>query len=337
MAGTFIHSLVATDISSGWTEAVPLLAREQSLVVEGLNVIRRRVPFQMRGIDTDNDSAFINDSLFSYCENHQIKFTRSRAYHKNDQAWIEQKNGSVVRRFVGYERFSGSVAGQALACLYEAVRHFVNYFQPSFKLLEKIREGSKVRKRYSAPTTPCDRLLVHPSLDDKTKEKLKEERMSLDPLGLLHRARDAQAALAALGSPDPTHGPGKESLDKFLAQLGELWRSGEPRATHRKAATNPRDWRTRKDPFETLWAEILLRLQETPEATAKDLFERLKQDYPRRFHDGQLRTLQRRIRDWRHVMARKLVYGCLGEEAEPAEAVAEHRGPSAIDEASPKT
>jgi len=322
MAGSFIHSLVATDICSGWTESLPLLAREQSLVVEGLDVIRRRVPFPMRGIDTDNDSAFINDSLFTYCESRQITFTRSRPYQKNDQAWIEQKNGSVIRRFVGYERFSGSVSGQALACLYQAVRLFVNYFQPSFKLLEKTREGAKVRKRYSAPATPCDRLLAHPSVDESAKEQLKTERLTLDPLDILHRARDAQAALAALGSPDPTHGPGKESLDKFLAQLAELWRSGEPRATHRKAGTKPRDWRTRKDPFETLWAEILLRLQETPEATAKDLFERVKRDHPGQFHDGQLRTLQRRIRDWRQVMARKLVYGCLEQDAEPTEAVA---------------
>lgn len=144
---------------------------------------------------------------------------------------------------------------------------------------------AKVRKRYSAPATSCDRLLAHPSVDESAKEQLKTERLTLDPLDILHRARDAQAALAALGSPDPTHGPGKESLDKFLAQLAELWRSGEPRATHRKAGTKPRDWRTRKDPFETLWAEILLRLQETPEATAKDLFERVKRDHPGQFHD----------------------------------------------------
>ena len=99
LSGSFIHSLVATDICTGWTEAVPLLAREQSLVVEGLEAIARQLPFQVRGIDSDNDSAFINETLVQYCAQRGIEFTRSRAYRKNDQAWIEQKNGSVVRRF----------------------------------------------------------------------------------------------------------------------------------------------------------------------------------------------------------------------------------------------
>ena len=100
-SGTFIHSLAVTDVSSGWTEAVPLLAREQSLVVEGLEAISRVFPVPVRGIDSDNDSVFINETLVSYCEHQGIEFTRSRAYCKNDQAWIEQKNGSVIRHFAG--------------------------------------------------------------------------------------------------------------------------------------------------------------------------------------------------------------------------------------------
>ena len=118
MADSFIHTLVATDICSGWTECVPLLVREQFLAVEGLDALCRQVPLPLVGIDSDNDGAFINDSLLEYCEAHQIEFTGSRAYRKNDQAWVEQKNGAVVRRMVGYERFSGVVAGQALAHLY---------------------------------------------------------------------------------------------------------------------------------------------------------------------------------------------------------------------------
>ena len=115
MQGAFLWSLVATDVGSGWTEAVPLLAREQSLVCEGLAILRRQFPVPIRGIDTDNDSAFINEALQDYCREERLEFTRSRAYQKNDQAWIEQKNGSVVRRFVGYHRLSGLVAGQCLA------------------------------------------------------------------------------------------------------------------------------------------------------------------------------------------------------------------------------
>ena len=118
---------VATDVCSGWAEAVPLVAREQFLVIEGLAVMRRQFPVPIRGIDTDNDSAFINETLQGYCQEQQLEFTRSRAYQKNDQTWIEQKNGSVIRRFVGYHRFSGLVAGQCLARLYRAVRLDVNY------------------------------------------------------------------------------------------------------------------------------------------------------------------------------------------------------------------
>ena len=105
LSGSFIHSLVATDICTGWTEAVPLLAEEQSLVVAGLEAIGQRLPFTLRGIDSDNDGAFINETLIKYCADHGIEFTRSRAYRSNDQAWIEQKNGSVVRRFVGHDRY----------------------------------------------------------------------------------------------------------------------------------------------------------------------------------------------------------------------------------------
>ena len=111
VTGSYISSLVVTDVCSGWTEAIPLLAREQSLVVTGLEAVSRVFPVPIRGINSDNDSVFINETLLSYCEERGIEFTRSRAYRKNDQAWIEQKNGSVVRRFVGHERYSGPMAG----------------------------------------------------------------------------------------------------------------------------------------------------------------------------------------------------------------------------------
>jgi hypothetical protein len=326
MEGSFLWSLVATDVCSGWTEAVALLAREQSLVVEGLEVLRRQFPMPILGIDSDNDSTFINDTLVDYCKEHGIEFTRSRAYRKNDQAWIEQKNGAVVRRFVGYERFSGIVAGQVLAQLYQAMRLYVNYFQPSFQLLSKKREGAKVKKTYRQPATPCARLLGHAAVPEAAKAALRSQEAELDPLELLQRIRDSQAALAALSSGEPGSGPRRESLEHFLAGLADLWRQGDPRPTHRAAANAPRDWRTRKDPFEAVWPEILVWLQESPDATAKSLFARLVAAYPGTFAVGQLRTLQRRIREWRRVMARKLVYaGCdiKEEEVGPVGAVSE--------------
>lgn len=114
MSGEIIHSLVATDVCSGWTEAVPLLVREQSLVTAGLDVLASQLPMPIRGINSDNDSAFINDTLLGYCGDHKIELTRSRAYKSNDQAWIEQKNGAVIRRLVGYERIFGVQINWAL-------------------------------------------------------------------------------------------------------------------------------------------------------------------------------------------------------------------------------
>ena len=107
---------------SGWTEAIPLLAREQSLVVEGLEAISRLFPVPDPRHRLDNDSVFINETLVNYCQEKDIEFTRSRAHRKNDQAWIEQKSGSVIRRFVGHNRYSGPIDGQALAHLYGAMR-----------------------------------------------------------------------------------------------------------------------------------------------------------------------------------------------------------------------
>jgi hypothetical protein len=122
-----VHSLVLTDISSGWTECVALPVREQTLIVEAINGLRRRLPFSLMGLDTDNDSAFINDTLWGYCQEQSIVFTRSRAYRKNDQAWVEQKNGVVVRKLVGYGRLEGLGATEALRRLYEVSRLYINF------------------------------------------------------------------------------------------------------------------------------------------------------------------------------------------------------------------
>ena len=308
-AGSYIHSFGVVDICSAWVEYIPLLAKSQELVVEALEVLRKQLPFPVLGIDSDNDSAFINDTLLNYCQTHSIEFTRSRPYRKNDQAWIEQKNGAVIRRFVGHDRYAGVVAGQALALLYQAVRLYVNYFQPSFKLREKEKNGSKVKRLYEKPKTPCERLLNNPAVPVEVKENLELKSRSLDPMGLLHRIRDQQAALAAL-----THRKKSitrqvhESLEQFMIQLGEIWRQGEVRPTHKTSSKQARYWRTRMDPFESVWTDVLLWLQDSPDSTAKELFERLQKEHPNSFPDGQLRTLQRRVRGWRHIMARNLVY-----------------------------
>ena len=210
---------------------------------------------------------------------------------------------------VGHERLSGLVAGQALAQLLAAVRLYVNYFQPSFKLRDRFRVGAKVKKSYHPPATPCDRLLAHAGVEEQVKTALRTQRDQLDPVELLHRIRQGQAALAALSTGDPSEGPDRRGLDHFLASLPELWRQGEARPTHRKGNPKVRYWRTREDPFKDVWTDILLWLQKEPDSIAKTILQRLDEKYPGQFGTKLLRTLQRRIGEWRQTMARRLVLG----------------------------
>ena len=132
-----------------------------------------------------------------WCREQKIEVTRSRAYKKNDQAFVEQKNGAVVRRLVGYARFDGVETARVMARLYAAARLHVNFFQPSFKLKEKRREGAKVIKRYHAPATPYERALAHPKLSTAIKRRLRETYRSLDPVALLADIRAAQDELGS--------------------------------------------------------------------------------------------------------------------------------------------
>jgi hypothetical protein len=171
------------------------VVREGTLVVETLERIRVGLPFALRALDVDNGSEFVNNRLIEYCLGHGIELTRARPYRRNDQAWIEQKNGAVVRKLSGYRRFEGLAAARAITRLYAASRLFVNFFQPSFKLAAKQRDGAKVAKRYHPPQTPCDRLLQAESVPMAAKIKLSEIGANLDPLKLLEEMRALQAYL----------------------------------------------------------------------------------------------------------------------------------------------
>jgi hypothetical protein len=309
--GSYVHSLVLTDIASGWTEAIAMVVREQTLITESVSEVGTKLPFTLRGLDVDNDSAFINDTLVDYCRDHKIELTRCRAYQKNDQAWIEQKNGAVIRRMVGYGRLEGAEAAAALNKLYRSARLFVNFFQPSFKLLSKTREGAKVIKKYHAPATPCERLLERKDVSDECKRQLRETLAALDPVGLLSEIREAQRVIAQLesGAIGCETAQTTEALSGFVASLSTAWRDGEVRPTHRKRSRGPRTYRTRVDPFEAVWPEVQQWLNEQPDANAKDLFHRLRESMPGAFAPGQLRTLQRRVKQWRSEVARQLVFG----------------------------
>lgn len=320
MAGSFLHTFVVTDIASGWTEGLPLLVREQGLVAEALDAFRARLPVSLRGLDTDNDSVFMNETVVGYCARHKIELTRSRAYRKNDQAWVEQKNGSVIRRLVGYDRFAGMAAAGVLARLFDVGRLYVNFFQPSFKLRGKTRVGAKVTRRYFPPATPYERLLAHVEISEEVKARLRQCAAKLDPVKLIKDLRDAQAELAQL-----THSGGtskapqmNKSLESFLAQLPELWQHGESRPTHRRSP-RVRTWRTRSDPFEAVWPEALKWIEQEPDITGKALFGRIRAKHPGEFATGQLRTLQRRVREWRQAMAKRLIMVSTPDMVSPAE------------------
>jgi hypothetical protein len=331
-AGSFVHTLTLTDIASGWTECLPLLFRDSNLIVEAIDGLRRSLPFRLAGIDIDNGGEFLNDILLGYCGAEGIAFTRSRPYHKNDQAWVEQKNGSVVRRFVGYHRLEGSNAVEALARLYSATRLFVNFFQPSFKLKEKVRTGSRILKRYHAPETPTARLLASDAVSSEIKARLDEITAKLDPLQLLDEIRRVQHHIVRIADGEDSHAtlPQRDDLSRFLASLSTAWRVGEVRPTHRSVAKSPRHWRTRIDPFASGWSQVCEWLEVDPDLTGLELFERLQRHSPGVYPRGQLRTLQRRLKHWRMGMARSLIFGVHASTANK-----EFLPPAAADRASP--
>src|SRR5713226_5871730 len=152
-------------------------------------------PFPILGIDTDNGSEFINEDLLAYCSGEQITFTRGRVGNKNDQCFVEQKNGSIVRQLVGYDRFEGERAYRQLAELYRAVRLYVNGFQPSMKLRTKHRTGTHVRRTYDMAQTPLQRLLASGVVPAEGADRLTASFAALDPVLLLRQIETLQDAL----------------------------------------------------------------------------------------------------------------------------------------------
>lgn len=313
--GDFVHTLTLTDIASGWTECVAMRWRNQMLVIEALDKAAADLPFAMLGVDTDNDSAFMNQNVLDYCQAKGLEQTRSRAYKKNDQAWVEQKNGSIVRRLVGYGRLSGPVATHSLAQLYAASRLYINFFQPSFKLKSKTRDGARVHKVYHAPATPCERLLAHDRIDAPTKDRLTVQFQSLDPVRLLQEIRIAQQRLsdiAAHGVLPQDPAPRVPAVDAFLASLSTAWKDGEVRPTHRKQPGATHWWRTRVDPFADAWPLIEGWLIAEPAVPAHALMDRLAKKFPQAYASkAQLRTLQRRVKEWRAERAKEMILGRL--------------------------
>jgi len=185
--GEYLHTLTAVDIDTRWCELSVLPNRGQQAVKEAIEGMRKRLPFPLLGIDSEGDSAFLNGNLLRYCRAQEITFTRCRPYKKNDQAHVEQKNWSAVRKLVGYERYTAQEASEVLEAIYCDWQLFLNFFQPVRKLLSKERVGSKVRKRYDRAQTPYQRVLASPLVAEEDKAKLRELYRTLNPIELQRR------------------------------------------------------------------------------------------------------------------------------------------------------
>src|SRR6266566_4740820 len=304
--GAYLYTLTLTDVATGWTECLPLLNRGQDAVIAALKRARQLLPFPLLGIDTDNGGEFINIELAAYCEQEHITFTRGRPQRSNDQCYVEQKNGQIVRQVVGYDRFVGELAYRQLTELYRALRLYVNCFQPSMKLQTKQREGSKVRRTYDQAQTPLQRLITSGALSPKKQQELLRITEALDPLRLLHQLEHLQKALwrYAITSSSESSVPAsplsfsvKQCTEEQVPADGipgtppSLLKK-ERRKKYQKSG-RPHDWRTRKDPFEGEWEQISSWLLANPELTGVDIFHKLEQLSPGRYRPTQLRTLQR--------------------------------------------
>jgi hypothetical protein len=206
-AGDYCQTLDMTDVATGWSEQVAVLNKAEKWVFEGIQAIRRRLPFPMCGLDSDNGSEFINHHLARYCRTEHLTFTRSRPYRKNDTCYVEQKNWSIVRRFIGYPRYESQAACDALNELYRVLRDYNNFFLPSQKLQEKIRDGAHVQRRHDRAKTPYTRVLESPHIDPAVKRSLTVYYATLNPAALHRHIHTLQKKLDRLAAPRPTPGP----------------------------------------------------------------------------------------------------------------------------------
>jgi len=303
--GSFLNTLVLIDIATCWIECAPLLRKSDADVTAALNAIRAVLPITLLGLDTDNGCEFINFELFEYCEREKITFTRSRPYKKNDQAHVEQKNGSVVRRTVGYDRFEGVDAWNRLMNLYRVLRLYINFFQPSCKLVKKERTGSRVRKIYDRARTPYQRVLEAPQVSADSKRKLTDLYGALDPVALFDQLGHLQTLLLEAATDyAPSEQPTNVSVLNVEPQPEHHMTEPNPlkpvrtskRAYHRTA---PRSGRTRKDPLDGAndFARQLFNKDHC--ITGAELLKRLQEKYPDKFTGRELKTVQRRLAIWR--------------------------------------
>jgi hypothetical protein len=193
--GDFACTLNMTDIYTGWTEPSALKNKAQKWTFEAIKHVRTRLPFEIVGLHSDSGAEFINNTLYRYCNAEHIIFTRSRPNHKNDNAHVEQKNNTVIRRFLGYSRYDTDEEVAVMNRLYERLRLYVNFFMPSSKLKSKERIGSRIKKRYEPYRTPYERLVSSGILSLEKQSILEKQKMGLNPAKLIREINSIQQQL----------------------------------------------------------------------------------------------------------------------------------------------
>lgn len=202
-SGEFCQTLDLTCVATGWTEVRAIRNKAQRWVHEALVDIEATLPFVLRGLDSDNGAEFINHQLLRWCTEHEITFTRSRPYRKNDSCFVEQKNWPVVRQMVGYGRYDTPAELEVLTELYAYLRLYVNFFQPQMRLVSKTRHGAKVTKRYDTARTPYRRILEHPEIPGASKAVLTQTYLDLNPAALKRQIGRCQDRLLELSRIKP--------------------------------------------------------------------------------------------------------------------------------------
>lgn len=205
--GFYLNTLSAVDIATGWVECQGVWGKGQERVGSAIHLLGQRLPFPLLGLDSDNGSEFINQNLYAYCQRKGITFTRSRPYKKNDSAHVEQKNWSVVRRLVGYDRYSSKAAYEQLNRMYQLLRLYVNFFQPVMQLKGKSRNGAKVHKVYDVARTPYQRVLESGVLSRARQAELQQFYRRLNPVQLKTQIAQALQALWDMADTNTHNGP----------------------------------------------------------------------------------------------------------------------------------
>lgn len=188
--GDFAYTLDFIDLDTNWNECVAFLGRGENNAQKALVLIKKRLPFSLLGIDSDNGEEFINWHLYRWCKKEEITFTRCREYRKNDQAHIEEKNWSVVRRYTGYKRFETQEQVDLLNKLYTVLRLYFNFFQATLKLERKEKVNGKVKRIYPKTKTPYLRVLEYKDIPGENKQKLLEQYKLLNPAKLLRAIQE---------------------------------------------------------------------------------------------------------------------------------------------------